>query len=104
MVFSINNLCRPATIYFWLALVGISWYLVKLQFISAIISFIFVLLWTAILDYLCSKGYSTISWVLLLLPLIFAVIAEFKLLKKQPQTKQPETPSSTQQQSIPQPR
>ena len=97
MVFSINNLCRPATIYFWLALVGILWSLVKLQFISAIISFIFVLLWTAFLDYLCGKGYSKISWVLLLLPLIFAVIAEFKLLKKQPQQK--ETTSSEHKQS-----
>ena len=99
MVFSINNLCRPATIYFWLALVGISWYLVKLQFISAIISFIFVLLWTALLDYLCSKGYSTISWVLLLLPLIFAVIAEFKLLKTQTQSKQKQPTSTEQKQS-----
>ena len=100
MVFSINNLCRPATIYFWLALVGILWSLVKLQFVSAIFSFIFVLLWTALLDYLCSKGYSTISWVLLLLPLIFAVIAEFKLLKKQPQQKEKQTtsqPTSTHQ-------
>lgn len=97
MVFSINNLCRPATIYFWLALVGILWSLVKLQFVSAIFSLFFVLLWTALLDYLCSKGYSTISWVLLSLPLIFAVIAEFKLLKKQPQQKQS---SSSQQKQL----
>jgi len=96
MVFSINNLCRPATIYFWLALIGILWSLVKLQFVSAIFSLFFVLLWTALLDYLCSKGYSTISWVLLLLPLILTVIAEFKLLKKQPQQK--ETSSSEQKQ------
>jgi hypothetical protein len=88
MVFSINNLCRPATIYFWLALIGILWSLVKFKFVSAIFSLFFVLLWTALLDYLCGKGYSTISWVLLLLPLIFAIIAEFQLLQTKPQKKQ----------------
>jgi hypothetical protein len=35
-----------------------------------IIKIIYVLLWTYILQFLCRKGYSTISWLMVLLPFI----------------------------------
>ena len=98
MVFSISNLCRPATIYFWISIIGILVSLAKFQFISVIFSAFFTLLWTALLDYLCSKGYSTVSWILLLLPIIIGIFmminlfSVYKSQQRQEQQKQQQTP------------
>ncbi len=93
----LNNLCRPAFIYFIISLVAITIilgqnlfenkpgvYCVGMQRCSVpsvlsifLAKIVYVLLWTWLLNYLCSKGYVSVSWFLLLLPLIsmFIVIA-----------------------------
>ena len=42
-----------------------------------ILKIVYVLLWTYVLQYLCSKGYSNVSWFLVLMPfiLMFMLIA-----------------------------
>jgi hypothetical protein len=42
----------------------------KFQIMTAVVNLFFVLLWTWFLNYLCSKGYTSVSWFLVLLPLI----------------------------------
>ena len=43
---------------------------------------LYIIVWTLILDYLCRKGYSKVSWLLVLFPLImmFVLIGGFMLL------------------------
>jgi hypothetical protein len=53
--------------------------LTKFQLITSIVNLFFVILWTIFLNYLCSKGYSSVSWFLVLLPLIFLA---FFIIKK----------------------
>ena len=71
MAFSISNLCTPAMIYFWLSVISlVVLALMKFQPLSIILKFLFIMLWTYLLNFLCSKGYSVVSWVLVLLPII----------------------------------
>lgn len=80
MRFSVKDLCSPASIYFWLSIIGIIYMLLtKFQLITSIVNLFFVILWTIFLNYLCSKGYSSVSWFLVLLPLIFLA---FFIIKK----------------------
>ena len=79
MKFSVKTLCSPASIYFWISIIGlIIAFLTKFQLSTTIINLFFILLWTYFLNYLCSKGYSTVSWVLVLLPIIIFVGALIK--------------------------
>ena len=71
MKFSVKSLCTPASIYFWISIIGLTIaFLTKFQLSTTVINLFFILLWTYFLNYLCSKGYSTVSWVLVLLPII----------------------------------
>ena len=70
------KLCAPALVYLALSVIGL--------FIGAkmftLIHIIGILLWTFILNFLCSKGYTTLSWILVLLPIIFMFIVIFSAL------------------------
>ena len=72
------NLCTPAMVYLVLALIGMvmSFYN-KFGPGSIAIKALYVVAWTWFLNFLCSKGYKTISWFLVVLPflLMFGMIA-----------------------------
>ena len=93
---TIKQLCTPAQIYFAVSFLSIFSMMIQNvsnphQYccgdfsanspISNVFYFVFkivyVLVWTYILNLLCKKGYNTMSWTLLLLPLIgmFIIIA-----------------------------
>jgi hypothetical protein len=79
MGFSIKHLCTPASIYFWISFISIVIMILKnFQIMTAIVNLFFVFLWTWVLNYLCSKGYKSVSWFLVLLPII---IFAFVILK-----------------------
>jgi len=42
----------------------------------------FALLWTWFLNFLCSKGYKSVSWFLVLLPFILILFAMFFVVKE----------------------
>lgn len=70
MVFS--NLCTPAFIYFLISFI----YLVMNSFsnfniMSVIVRLLFIMLWSWILNLLCSNGYTIIAWIIIVLPLFF---------------------------------
>jgi hypothetical protein len=65
------KLCTPALIYFILAVISIL--IMVSQGVTAyslIIKVIFVLLYTWLLNFFCTKGLGIISWILVLLPFI----------------------------------
>ena len=72
-------LCPPSLIYLVVSLLALVFSLRfhNMNILSMIASFLFILLWTWILNYLCYRRNETLAWILLLLPLILfmAIIA-----------------------------
>ena len=80
------NLCAPALIYFVLSVIAIiGMIFTGFLIIPILIQIIGVLIWTWLLNYLCSSGYEGVSWFLVLFPyivLFIMVILAGSLLKK----------------------
>lgn len=72
-------LCPPSLIYLVISLLSLvfSMRFHNMNILSMIASFLFILLWTWLLNYLCYRRNETLAWILLLLPLILfmAIIA-----------------------------
>jgi len=79
----IKSLCTPAYIYFIIAMLGLLMTILKnlmrknrdhffsiRSLIIYILKFVFILFVSWILNSLCKSGYSSISWIILLLPFI----------------------------------
>lgn len=70
------NLCNPALLYFILAIMSILMLIVKKATAIAIMSnIIWVIIWTWFLNLVCNKGFTTISWILVLAPYVVGFIA-----------------------------
>ena len=66
-----SRFCTPAQLYLILAGISLlSAFLSNFQIITLVTNGIFVLIWGWILNWLCSKGLKSISWILVLLPFI----------------------------------
>lgn len=69
-----NTLCTPAHIYLILAIISLiigAFY--KLNLGAFIMKGLWIILWTYLLNYLCRKGHSTISWILVLIPFLLII-------------------------------
>lgn len=72
------KLCGPAMVYFGLACISILFGLMgSIGARSLIAKGIYAVIWTYILNFLCEKGYKTLSWFLVILPfvMIFGIVA-----------------------------
>ena len=77
--FEFSKYCTPAQLYLVLAAISLlSAFLKDFSVITLLANAVFVVLFAWILNFLCKKGFKTISWVLVLLP--FAVFAAGFLL------------------------
>lgn len=81
------KLCSPALLYLVLAAIALVFNFMQFSLLSGVIHIAFVLLWTFILNWICSKGYTWVSWLLVILPYVFmflvALIAvEFSILHR----------------------
>lgn len=73
---SISSLCTPAVIYVVISVITLiigAFY--KFQPLTLIVKVFFVMLWTWFLNFLCNKGYTGISWFLVLLPFIILLVS-----------------------------
>tara|TARA_Y100000816_G_scaffold30830_1_gene19749 strand:- start:80242 stop:80655 length:414 start_codon:yes stop_codon:yes gene_type:complete len=69
--FDFGKYCTPAQVYLVLAVIGlVSGFLKNFRVLTLIFNTIFVFLFAWILNFLCSKGLTAISWVLVLLPFV----------------------------------
>lgn len=80
-----KELCTPAKIYFIIAL--LSTFLAIFNRVSAslettLTNLVFVLIWTFILSWLCSKGYESVSWFLVLLPYVLILLGVVIVMSK----------------------
>jgi len=81
------KICAPALLYLVLAAIVLVLNFMNFSLLSGLVHIAFVLLWTFILNWICSKGYKWVSWLLVLLPYVFifltALIAcEFTILSE----------------------
>jgi len=73
------NLCVLAMLYLILSIITILMgFYEQFQLGLFVVKLIWMVVWVYILNLLCSKGYTTVSWVLVLLP--FILIAFMALL------------------------
>lgn len=75
------SLCTPAKIYFALAVIACIIALYNnMPILAVLMKLGFAFIWTYGLNWLCSKGYKSISWLLVLLPYIIIVLAMFRMI------------------------
>jgi hypothetical protein len=68
---SFDALCDPAKLYIVLSIIAIIVALIRGMPLSAVVlKAFFILFWTWVLNYLCSKGFKMVSWFLVLFPFI----------------------------------
>jgi hypothetical protein len=78
--FEFSNYCSPAQLYLVLAMFSLVYGFVKnFQFVTLITKGIMIVIWAWILNWLCSKGFKTLSWLLVLFPFIVMLFAFFAL-------------------------
>ena len=69
------KICSPALLYLILSIFSILFaFLMNVGLIVIISKLVFSLLWTWFLNFLCVKGYKTVSWILVLMPFIIIMM------------------------------
>lgn len=77
-----SKLCTPAKIYLGIGVVAAIFALYRgVSFGAILMKLLFAFLWTYILGWLCKKGYSSISWFLVLLPYIVIALAALRIAR-----------------------
>jgi len=97
---SFDELCSPAKLYFILAVIACIAALINgVKFGQVVINLIIAFIWTAILSWICGKGFTGVSWFLVLVPYIIMLLVFFKLTKdiSNSQVMMVVPPSSSQQ-------
>ena len=75
-----NKLCTPAKIYFAIAVVASIFALFRgITFSMVFMKMVFAFIWTYILAWLCKKGFSSISWFLVLFPYLVILLALLRI-------------------------
>ena len=76
-----NKLCTPAKIYFAFSVLScIIMLFNRIPVLAVFTKLIFAFLWTFVLGWLCSKGYKSISWFLVLLPFIMIILVSIGIM------------------------
>lgn len=77
-----RKLCTPARIYFAIAVIAAIFALFRgVAFGAVFMNMLFAFLWTYILGWLCTKGYSSVSWFLVLLPYVVIALAMLRIAR-----------------------
>jgi hypothetical protein len=62
--------CTPAKIYLTIAVIVSIIQLFSFPIFMVLVNFLFAIIWTCILAWLCKKGFSSVSWFLVLFPYV----------------------------------
>jgi predicted PurR-regulated permease PerM len=77
---SFTDLCTPAQVYVILTALSLIAMIFAKQYGPAVVKLIFAFIFTFVLNWLCSKGYSSLSWFIVLVPFILMGLAFIILL------------------------
>ena len=76
--FDFSKYCTPAQLYLILGAIGIIMGFLKNYGIWTLLTeALFLVIWAWVLNWLCSKGFKAISWILVLLPFIMMLFTYF---------------------------
>ena len=65
----VSSLCTPAFIYFVISFIYLIISSLKsFNIMSIIFNIVIIMVWSWILNFLCSNGFTIVSWVILILP------------------------------------
>lgn len=83
--FDVKKLCTPAKVYLVISVVACLIALFQRSPVTTVlVQFLFVLLWTFALNWLCSKGFKGVSWFLVLLPYIMMFFGMVRMTSMMP--------------------
>lgn len=78
--FDVKKLCTPAKVYLVVSVVSCLIALFRRSPVTTVlVQFLFVLLWTFALNWLCSKGYKSVSWFLVILPYVMLMFGMIRM-------------------------
>jgi len=70
-----SSICVPAMLYLILAVIGLITMAMKsCGALCLFFKILFIGIWTWFLNFLCKSGYTTISWILVILPFIIFIL------------------------------
>tara|TARA_Y200000002_G_scaffold317339_1_gene275932 strand:- start:2776 stop:3126 length:351 start_codon:yes stop_codon:yes gene_type:complete len=79
--FDFKKYCTPAQLYLVLAGIGlIAGFLTNFRVFTLLFHTLFVVLFAFLLNFLCKKGFTAVSWIIVLLPFVFMLCAYFLAL------------------------
>jgi predicted PurR-regulated permease PerM len=67
---SFSDLCNPAKVYVVLVAFSLIFMIFSKNYGPAIAKFIFAIIFTYFLNWLCNKGYPGVSWFIVLIPFV----------------------------------
>lgn len=70
----LGNLCPPALVYLGFSLVQIIIDIIKNMYNTAILKFVVMIVFTAILNLMCSSGFTMAAWIIVFVPFILMTI------------------------------
>ena len=93
------SICIPAMLYLILSIIGlISMAYTQCMTVCILVNLLFIGIWTWFLNFLCKSGYTTISWILVILPFIMFILMILIVIELMRMNKVKENFSSSQQQ------
>ena len=77
-----QKLCTPAKLYFAVTVLSAIFALFNsVPILAVFMKIIFAFIWTFVLNWLCSKGLTTLSWIIVLLPYLILVMVSLNIFK-----------------------
>ena len=67
----LTDLCPPALLYFVMAVISLMILVVShIPFLYVLFKIAFISMWTGMLNFICKKGYTKVSWFLVISPFV----------------------------------
>ena len=75
MASQIIPLCAPAVLYLVLAIISVIILLFnRTPVVTLLMKLLFIIVWTWLLNFLCTSGFTVVSWILVLLPFVLLIV------------------------------
>jgi hypothetical protein len=75
---SFSKMCEPAKLYLVVSMIFLVMAIFnRISALTLVIKGVFVLIWSMVLNWLCSKGFSGLAWIIVLLPFLAIFMTMF---------------------------